>query len=508
MVRLLLTCSGVLSKRLKYPFFIILMCSLVNDTDAQTKSNFIRILDTDSENDIIKKAVNVVPSARQLRWQQLEMTAFIHFGINTFTGREWGDGKESPSLFNPSGLDARQWVKTCKEAGFKLVILTAKHHDGFCLWPSRFTEHSVKSSPWKDGKGDVVKETADACREYGIEFGIYLSPWDRNSSTFGSEAYNDFFVNQLTELLTNYGRIGEVWFDGANGEGAEGKKQRYDFKRWYSLIRKLQPEAVIAVMGPDIRWVGTEKGYGRDNEWSVVPGDALMPDKIASESQKDVSFAPVDMTDKDLGSREKIVKAKSLVWYPAEMDVSIRPGWFYHASEDDQVKSPKKLLDIYYGSVGRNGTLLLNLPPDKRGLIHENDVRSLQYFKKELDRRFKHNILKDALSSPGTRKLTDNDIKTNVVLKGDKGQVLEFDFGKDCAFNTLVLQEDISRGQRVEELIVECMENGRWKTIAKIGTVGYKRIIEFERISSNKLRLTFAKTRGTIFIGEAGLYNT
>jgi alpha-L-fucosidase len=223
-----------------------------------TKRNFVTIGPTESEQAIVRKAANVVPSERQFRWQELELTGFLHFGINTFTNKEWGDGSEDPKIFHPAALDARQWVRTCKEAGIKLVILTAKHHDGFCLWPSKFTEHSVKNSPWKGGKGDVVKEVADACKEYGVGFGVYLSPWDRNSPYFGDSArYNNYFVDQLTELLTNYGRVDEVWFDGANGEGPNGKKQVYDFNRWYMLIRKLQPGAVIAVMGPDVRWVGT-----------------------------------------------------------------------------------------------------------------------------------------------------------------------------------------------------------------------------------------------------------
>ncbi|RYZ16249.1 MAG: alpha-L-fucosidase, partial [Sphingobacteriales bacterium] len=249
------------------------------------------------------------------------------------------------AAFNPTALDARQWVRVCKENGFKQIILTAKHHDGFCLWPSKFTAHSVKNSPWKNGNGDVVKEVAAACKEYGVGFGVYLSPWDRNSKFFGSAAYNDYFISQLTELLTSYGRVDEVWFDGANGEGPNGKKQVYEYDRWYALIRKLQPNAVIAVSGPDVRWVGTESGYGRETEWSVVPGDELLQEKIAANSQKEVAFAPVNMMEKDLGSIAKLEKAKSLVWYPAEIDVSIRPGWFHHPEENNKVKSPEALLD-------------------------------------------------------------------------------------------------------------------------------------------------------------------
>ena len=261
-------------------------------------------------------------------------------------------------IFNPTELDTRQWVKACKDAGIKQVIITAKHHDGFCLWPSDFTNHSVKNAPWKNGKGDVVKELSEACKEMNIGFGIYLSPWDRNHPSYGTEAYNDYFVQQLTELLSNYGTVDEVWFDGANGEGKNGKKQVYDFDRWYKVIRNLQPQAVIAIMGPDVRWVGTETGYGREQEWSVVPVNVMDAAEVSSNSQTSVAIKPTgDMRGDVLGSREKILKAKALAWYPAETDVSIRPGWFYHSQEDDKVKSPEKLLDIYFNAVGRNGVL-------------------------------------------------------------------------------------------------------------------------------------------------------
>ena len=318
--------------------------------------SYVQILPTDGEADIIRKAAHIVPSPRQLRWQELELTAFFHFGINTFPDREWGDGKEDLSLFNPTRLDARQWVRVAKEAGFRQVILTAKHHDGFCLWPSKYTDHTIANTPYKNGHGDIVKEFADACHEYGMGMGLYLSPWDRNSPVYGDSAkYNALFLNWLTELLTQYGRVDEVWFDGANGEGPNGKKQVYAFEAWYHLIRQLQPQAVIAIMGPDVRWVGTETGEGRWTEWSVLP---------------DQTFAPLgNLMDSDLGGRERLMKAKGLIWYPAETDVSIRPGWFYHAREDSAVRSPAGLMDLYFSSVGRNSVLLLNIPPDREGLI-------------------------------------------------------------------------------------------------------------------------------------------
>lgn len=477
-----------------------------------TNKNYVKIGPADKEVDIIRKAANVVPSPRQLRWQQLELTAFIHFGINTFTNKEWGDGTEDPKIFNPQDLDARQWVKVCKEGGFKQIILTAKHHDGFCLWPSKFTEHSVKNSPWKNGKGDVVKEVADACKEFGIGFGIYLSPWDRNSSYFGSMQYNDYFINQLTELLTQYGQIDEVWFDGANGEGPTGKKQVYEYSRWYNLIRKLQPSATIAVSGPDVRWVGTETGYGRETEWSVVPADQMIPEAIAANSQKDADFAPRDLMANDLGSRAKIVKAKSLVWYPAEIDVSIRPGWFHHPAEDTQVKTPEKLMDIYYSSVGRNGVLLLNIPPDKRGLISDSDVNALKGFRKHLDETFEHNLLKSAVLKGS------NASKTAVLLDGKDSSywksikkegedlVMEFKMDKAGKFNLLLLQENLQIGQRVEQFVLEYKEGTTWKKIIDGTTVGYKRLLRFPEVTAREIRVKILSSRLSPAIAEIGLY--
>ncbi|MGI4835797.1 MAG: alpha-L-fucosidase [Janthinobacterium lividum] len=303
-----------------------------------TGRNYVALAPADSPAARVRQAAQVVPSARQLRWQQLEVMGFIHFVINTFTNQEWGNGRESPALFNPTALDAGQWVRACRAGGIQQVILTAKHHDGFCLRPSRYTEHSVKHSPWRRGRGDVVREVAAACRAQGLGFGVYLAPWDRNCAFFGDSArYNDYFVHQLTELLTNYGPIAEVWLDGANGEGPTGRHQVYDFARWYALIRRLQPRAVIAVMGPDVRWVGTELGYGRATEWSVVPLETQSPGQVAACSQQAAGFVPHNRLGADLGSRAQLQQARSLVWYPAEVDVSIRPGWFYHPAEDAQV---------------------------------------------------------------------------------------------------------------------------------------------------------------------------
>lgn len=487
-------------------------CPSGSNAQLFTGKNYVKIEPGDGTADIIRKAAHVVPSERQLRWQQLELTGFIHFGVNTFTNREWGDGKEDPAIFNPAELDARQWARTCKEAGIRQIILTAKHHDGFCLWPSKYTEHSVKNSPWKNGKGDVVKETAEACKEYGLGFGIYLSPWDRNSAYFGDSArYNDYFISQLTELLTNYGRIDEVWFDGANGEGPNGKKQVYDFNRWYSLIRKLQPGAMIAVMGPDVRWVGTESGFGRETEWSVVPANQLVPDKVAAASQQQAGFAPMNLMDKDLGSRPKISKATSLVWYPAEIDVSVRPGWFNHPAEDNKVKSPERLLDIYYSSVGRNGVLLLNIPPGTNGLIHENDRNNLKEWKRLIDETFSRNILKGAKISGSNGKnddaLLDGKQTTYWTTKGtDTAASVEFDLKEPQTFDVLSLQENIRAGQCIEQFIVEYKDGEEWKKIAEGTTVGYKRLLRFQPVTASKIRLKISASRLNPMLTEIGLY--
>ncbi|MBR5333400.1 MAG: alpha-L-fucosidase, partial [Alistipes sp.] len=321
-------------------------------------------------------ASRLVPTPQQFEWQNGELTAFLHFGMNTFTGKEWGNGKESPEQFNPTELDCEQWVKALNDSGFKYAILTAKHHDGFCLWPTATTEHSVKNSPWRDGKGDVVKEFRDACDKYGVKFGVYLSPWDRNAECYGdSPAYNKLFIEQLTELLTNYGEVYEVWFDGACAEGPNGKRQWYDWQAYFEVIHKLQPNAVTAIMGDDVRWVGNEGGWGRKTEWSAT---VYTPDSHPNASQN--GELGINAMSKDLGSRELVATAKMMHWYPSEVDVSIRPGWFYHAEEDGRVRSVANLVDIYFQSVGRNSVLLLNIPPDRRGLLHETDVEHLKQF--------------------------------------------------------------------------------------------------------------------------------
>lgn len=474
--------------------------------------NYIIINPTDSPAEIALKATKVVPSDRQVNWQKLELTAFLHFGVNTFTDREWGDGKESPSIFNPTLLDARQWVSTLKKAGFKQIVLTCKHHDGFCLWPSAYTEHSVKNSPWKNGHGDVVKEVADACHEMGVGFGVYLSPWDLNSALYGSgEAYNTYFVHQLTELLTHYGQVDEVWFDGANGEGPNGKKQQYDFTRWFSLIRELQPQAVIFGMGPDVRWVGTETGYGRKTEWSVVPTNAMNFDTIAANSQKNMGFKPTgDMTGNDLGSRDKLLGSNGLVWYPAEVDVSIRPGWFYHENQDSAVKTPEKLFDIYVHSVGRNGVLLLNVPPNKSGLISKSDIASLNGFKKLRDETFKKDmalkahVFGDSLINP--EGLNDDNFETYMTVSDeDTSMVSVISLDGTKTFDMLTLQEYIPNGQRVENWSLEYNNGSQWIPFASGTTIGYKRMECFSPVTASELRLKVSG-RAAPQISFLGLY--
>jgi alpha-L-fucosidase len=474
--------------------------------------NFVKIDSTESESYIIRKAANVIPSIRQLKWQQQELTAFFHFGINTFTNKEWGDGKEDLNLFNPINFNAKQWVTVVKKAGFKQVILTAKHHDGFCLWPSKYTDHSVKNSPFKNGKGDVVKELSNACTKNKIGFGVYLSPWDHNNKLYGTDAYNDFFANQLTELLTQYGTINEVWFDGANGEGPNGKKQVYDFERWYKIIRKLQPNAVIAIMGPDVRWVGTETGYGRETEWSVVPINNLNALENANNQQQHIAFPPQgDLMQSDLGSRAKLKQAKGLAWYPAEVDVSIRPGWFYHEAENKEVKTAAKLMDIYCNSVGKNGLLLLNIPPDINGLINAADSSALMQFKMQRDNIFKKQLIKktiiDSNEKLNANVLIDENFATSFLTSFNTNKiVLELEVKENEKVNLIQLQEDITKGQRIEEFILEAFVNNKWKLVAKGTTIGYKRIINFDTIVAQKFRLSIVQSRLNPILAEVGLY--
>ena len=472
------------------PLFLLVVvllsgCNQRANTYFEKHLTFPELLTKDQK---VKLAAYVVPTESQYEWQQLELTAFIHFGINTFTGREWGDGSEDPNLFNPTDFDAEQWVESLQDAGFKMIILTAKHHDGFCLWPTQTTSHSVASSSWLNGKGDVVKAVKDACEKYDIKFGVYLSPWDRNAESYGdSPAYNNMFVQQLNELLTNYGEIHEVWFDGANGEGPNGKVQEYDWTRFYHVIDSLQPMAVKAIMGNDVRWVGNESGFGRETEWSVTP---LQPDinkaMIAENSRLNIS-----PTSKDLGSNGLIEESKSIYWYPSEVDVSIRPGWFYHAEQDSQVKTLAQLVDIYFQSVGMNSVLLLNVPPDRRGRIHEVDVDHLSQFGDYISSVFDN------------EKLTDGEAE----WKAHAGESREFAVSEGQTINTILLQEDILKGQRVEEFIIEGLVNEEWVKLSEGTTIGYKRLLRFNDTQPTKIRITVEETRDVANIKKVGAYN-
>lgn len=468
------------------------------------------------------RLVSIKPTPRQLTYQQMEFNGFIHFTINTFTGKEWGTGQEDPSIFDPKQLDARQWVETAKKAGMKGIILTCKHHDGFCLWPSAYTQHSIKYSPYKEGKGDLVREVSEACREIGIKFGVYLSPWDRNHYTYGmGEAYDNYFVNQLTELLTGYGEIFAVWLDGACGEGANGKVQEYDWERYYQTVRCLQPEACIAISGPDIRWCGNEAGVTRESEWSVVPARLAEPKKIADESQKEdnAEFRQkgVDPTQMELGTKEKLEAEKDLIFYPAETDLSIRPGWFYHKEEDNRVRSFDNLKDIYLKTVGGNAIMLLNIPPDPRGLIHENDVEVLEKMGAFIRDSFACNLADagEIITVPSTdiggrggealRK--DNYDSFFANADGERKLQIDLVWEEPQKLSYLVMKENILFSQRIERFRV-FSENaaGEWE-IVTIGTVvGYKKIVELNDIETKKLRVIIDDARVAPVLSFLGVY--
>lgn len=453
-------------------------------------------------------AVKPIPTANQLSWQKMEYYAFIHFSINTFTDQEWGYGDKSPQLFNPTNLDCRQWARICKAAGMKGIILTVKHHDGFCLWPSKYTEYSVKNSPWKRGKGDLVRELANACKEYGLKLGIYLSPWDRNRADYGEASYITYFRNQLRELMTNYGEIFEIWFDGANGGtgyygGAREKRSidhttYYDWENTYKLIRKLQPHIVIwadRAARADLRWCGNEDGSIGETNWSLLPSKG---DMTAAQLRNGVEDG-----DK---------------WVPGEVNVSLRPGWFYHASEDDNVKSLPRLMDIYYHSRGRNAPLLLNIPIDKYGLIHPNDEKALMDFAATVKRVFTDNLaLKAKVSATNVRgnnykykaaNVTDASQQTYWATDDSvKAASLTVEFGKSVTFNRFLVQEHIALGQRVEAFNMEALVGGKWKRVAAATTIGYRRVLCFPAVTATALRLNITAAKACPLISNIGVYD-
>lgn len=449
---------------------------------------------------------NIRPAHRQLVWQRMETYAFIHFGMNTMTDREWGLGHEDPALFDPDQLDVDQWMDAIVSAGMTGVILTCKHHDGFCLWPSAYTRHSVSASPWKDGKGDLVREVSDSARRHGIKFGVYLSPWDRTEATYGSgKPYDDYYVNQLIELLTHYGPIFCVWMDGACGEGANGHQQIYDWERYYAVIRALQPEAVMSVCGPDVRWCGNEAGHTRENEWSVVPAALKSAEMTASKSQHedDGTFSrKVTSDEEDLGSFEALQDYSGpLAWYPAEVNTSIRPGWFHHLAEDSSVRSADELFDIWCTSVGGNATFLLNVPPNRHGRISCPDVAALREFGKQVA-DFKNRGITQGVSVTCSTAKNMNRVESLLSTEKDSGYwmpgmgdtlpsvVLRFDSPQTV--EAVILREHITEGQRIDK--AEVLADG--KRIAIVGCVGYQRIVRFDAQPMHRLEIRILQSRG------------
>ncbi|WP_342343453.1 alpha-L-fucosidase [Microbacterium sp. CFBP 13617] len=447
----------------------------------------------------VRTAAGVFPSARQLAWQRREFTAFLHVGMNTVTDREWGLGHEDPALFDPSGVDTDQWMRSIAASGARGVILTAKHHDGFCLWPSALTAHSVATSPWRDGRGDLVRESAEAAARHGLAFGIYLSPWDRTDARYGSGTpYDDFFVGQLTELLTGYGPISTVWLDGANGEGPDGRVQTYDWDRYYEVVRRLQPDAVLSVCGPDVRWCGNEAGHTRADEWSVVPASLRDAERVASRSQQqdDAAFARLVRSDEDdLGSRAALEATDDdLVWYPAEVNTSIRPGWFHHPAEDEQVRSATELFDIYRRSVGGNSGFLLNVPPDASGLISAPDVEALRGLGALVAELADRDRAARATVTVAGRRV---DLPTpDATLDLREGDTVSVRWDEPVEIDGVILDEDIARGQLIDRLQVDLEDvDGTTRTVLTIGAVGYRRIAELplRRVRAAHIRLVTAR---------------
>jgi len=414
---------------------------------------------------IPRRAARPRPTRSQLDWQRDELAIFLHFGVNTFTDREWGDGSENPAIFSPTDLDARQWTRVARDAGARVLILTAKHHDGFCLWPTKTTTHSVASSAWRGGQGDVVRELVDACRADGLRVGLYLSPWDRHEPSYGdSPRYNDFYCAQLTELLTGYGPLREVWFDGANGEGPNGRHQVYDWPRIWGLVRRHQPGAVIfSDAGPDVRWIGNERGIAAETNWSTVDPEAV-PYPGASGD------AVMEMLQHG--------DPHGAVWRPGETDVSIRPGWFYHPAEDDRVKSSDDLVELYFTSVGRNSKLLLNVPPTRAGRLHERDAANLLAARRRLTSLFAADLARG-----GTSRWRPT---------GDRTATLEIDLGTERTIAIADLREDVTRGQLVARFTLSGSRGGAWQPLATGTTIGFRRLIRFTPTAVRRVRLDVA----------------
>jgi alpha-L-fucosidase len=440
-----------------------------------------------------------VPSPAQLSWHRDELTMFVHFGINTFTNREWGDGTEDPAIFNPGALDARQWARAARDGGFRLIILTAKHHDGFCLWPTDTTRHSIASSPWRAGQGDLVREFVDAARAEGLKVGLYLSPWDRNAPSYGdSPRYNDLYVQQLTELLTRYGTIAEVWFDGANGEGPNGRRQEYDWPRFRQTVRTLQPGAIMfSDAGPDIRWIGNERGIAGDPNWSTVD-PAVVPYPGMSGP----------------GVREALQHGhpNGTVWRPGEADVSIRPGWFWHPEQDDEVRQVENLIELYFLSVGRNANLLLNVPPTTDGLFHPTDVERLRGFREQRERIFATDLARvgraSASSGGGASRVLDGDFDSFwSPAGGARSGYVELDFPAPVQFDVVELREAIAEGQHVERYEVHALTSGGWTIASGGSTIGNRKLDRLDApVTAHRLRLSIESALDVPRISAIRLY--
>jgi len=428
-----------------------------------------------------------VPSPRQLAWHEMRYYAFVHFGPNTFTNREWGEGKEDPNVFHPTALDCRQWAKTFKDAGMSGVILTVKHHDGFCLFPSKYSTHTVAQTSWRNGKGDVLRNLSEACREFGLKLGVYLSPWDRNHPAYGTPEYNQVFANTLNEVLTGYGPIFEVWFDGANGEGPNGRKQVYDWKLFIDTVRKHQPDAVIfSDAGPDVRWVGNEDGFANETNWAMLDRDRFVP---GTPLYRELTEGHPN------GSH----------WLPAECDVSIRPGWFYHADQDERVKSLAHLLEIYYRSVGMGSNLLLNVPPDQRGLIHETDVKRLLELRKVLDATFAVDLAFGARTT--AREVIDDRPETFwTAPPGATRGSFEVTLRGTPPFDRILLREPIALGQRVKRFDIQVKKGQGWETLVSGTTIGPSRILRFATTRTSALRIRVLDARGRPAISQLSIY--
>ncbi len=441
------------------------------------------------------KPVYPIPSKKQVAWQELRYYGFVHFNMNTFTNVEWGEGKEDPQLFNPSALDCNQWARIAKAAGMKGLILTAKHHDGFALYPSKYTEHSVVKSPWKKGKGDVVKELADACKKYGIKLGIYLSPWDRFHPAYGTDTYNEVYANMQQELLTQYGPIFEFWYDGANGEGPNGKKQVYDWKLFHSMVERYQPQAVqFSDNGPDIRWVGNERGYSYETMWSPLNKDEIYPGYPKFDDYRNG-------------------QENGRYWVAPEVDVSLRPGWYYHPDQDNQVKSPDSLMRIYVASVGRNANLLVNIPVDTRGLIHEADSAALMGFQQLMQQGLQSKLtLKDEVRVSSSDvlhtslALRDKDEKSFWAASvNDTHPHIRLELGQARLVNALVLQEPIAWGQRIKTFQAHLTDENGVVEIIYGNTIGNMRILPFKARKLKSIQVDFLDARGQVLIANFDL---